>query len=170
MILTSLINYLTIHLWHKDLTWAQLIVKAMIFPVVMYRCESWNINKAENQRIDAFELWCWQRLLRIPWTARRFSTVQFSRSVVSDSLWPHESQHTRLPCPSPNSEFTQTHVHRVSDAIQPFHPTSPLLLLPSFFQHQGLFQWVGSLHQVAKVLEFQLQQQSFQWIFRTDFL
>ena len=47
------------------------IVKAMIFPVVMYGCESWTIMKAEHQRIDAFELWCWRRLLRVPWTARR---------------------------------------------------------------------------------------------------
>ena len=47
------------------------IVKAMVFPVVMYGCESWTIKKAEHQRIDAFELWCWRRLLRIPWTARR---------------------------------------------------------------------------------------------------
>ena len=47
------------------------LVKAMVFPVVMYRCESWTINKAECWRIDAFELWCWRRLLRIPWTARR---------------------------------------------------------------------------------------------------
>ena len=43
----------------------------MVFPVVMYRCESWTIKKAERQRIDAFELWCWRRLLRVPWTARR---------------------------------------------------------------------------------------------------
>ena len=47
------------------------LVKAMVFPVVMYGCESWTINKAECQRIDAFELWCWRRLLRVPWTARR---------------------------------------------------------------------------------------------------
>ena len=47
------------------------MVKAMVFPVVMYRCESWTIKKAEHQRIDAFELWCWRRLLRVPWTARR---------------------------------------------------------------------------------------------------
>ena len=45
-------------------------VKAVVFPVVMYGCESWTINKAEPQRIDAFELWCWRRLLRVPWTAR----------------------------------------------------------------------------------------------------
>ena len=66
--------------------------------------------------------------------------------------------------------FTQTHVRWVGDAIQPSH----LLLSPSpafnLSQHQGLFQWVSSSHQVAKVLEFQLQHQPFQWIFRTDFL
>ena len=48
-----------------------LLVKAMVFPVVMYGCESWTIKKAEYQRIDAFELWCWRSLLRVPWTARR---------------------------------------------------------------------------------------------------
>ena len=47
------------------------LVKGMVFPVVMYRCESWIIKKAEHRRIDAFELWCWRRLLRVPWTARR---------------------------------------------------------------------------------------------------
>ena len=47
------------------------LVKAMVFPVVMYGCKSWTIKKAEHQRIDAFELWCWRRLLRVPWTARR---------------------------------------------------------------------------------------------------
>ena len=47
------------------------LVKAMVFPMVMYGCKSWTIKKAEHQRIDAFELWCWRRLLRVPWTARR---------------------------------------------------------------------------------------------------
>ena len=47
------------------------LIKAMVFPIVMYECESWTIKKAENQRIDAFELWCWRRLLRGSWTARR---------------------------------------------------------------------------------------------------
>ena len=50
-----------------------LIVKAMVFPVALYGCESWTIKKAECQRIDAFKLWCWRRLLRVPWTARRFN-------------------------------------------------------------------------------------------------
>ena len=49
------------------------LIKAMVFPVVMYGCESWTVKKAERQRIDAFELWCWRRLLRVPWTARRSS-------------------------------------------------------------------------------------------------
>ena len=47
------------------------LVKAMVFPVVMYGCKSWTVKKAESQRIDAFELWCWRRFLRVPWTARR---------------------------------------------------------------------------------------------------
>ena len=47
------------------------LVKAMVFPVVMYGCESWTVKKAEHQKIEAFELWCWRRLLRVPWTARR---------------------------------------------------------------------------------------------------
>ena len=47
------------------------LVKAMVFPVVMYGCESWTVKKAEHRRIDAFELWCWRRVLRVPWTARR---------------------------------------------------------------------------------------------------
>ena len=51
------------------------LVKAMVFPVVMYGCESWIIKKAEHQRIDAFELWCWRRLLRVPWTARRANEI-----------------------------------------------------------------------------------------------
>ena len=49
------------------------LVKAMVFPVVMYGCESWTVKKAEHRRIDAFELWCWRRHLRVPWTARRLN-------------------------------------------------------------------------------------------------
>ena len=68
-------------------------------------------------------------------------------------------------------EFVQTHVHWVSDAMQPSHPLSPLSFPAlNLSQHQGLFQWVSSSHQVPKVLEFQLHYQSFQWIFRVDFL
>ena len=68
-------------------------------------------------------------------------------------------------------ESAQTHVHRISDAIQPSHPLSfPSPPAPNLSQHQSLFQRVGSSHQVAKVLELQLQHQSFQWIFTVDFL
>ena len=58
---------------NRDITFPTKVclVKAMVFPVVMYACESWTLKKAECQRIDAFELWCWRRLLRVPWTARR---------------------------------------------------------------------------------------------------
>ena len=58
------------------------LVKAMVFPVVMYGCESWTIKKAEHRRIDAFELWFWRRLLRVPWTARRSNQSILSRSVL----------------------------------------------------------------------------------------
>ena len=76
-----------------------------------------------------------------------------------------------LPVHHQLTEFTQTHVHWVGDAIQPSHPlSSPSPPTFNLSQHQGLFQWVSSLHQVAKVLELQLQHQSFQWIFGTDFL
>ena len=73
--------------------------------------------------------------------------------------------HHQLP------KFTQTHVHWVGDAIQPFHPlSSPSPPALNLSQHQGLFKWVSSSHQVPKVLEFQLQHQSFQWTPRTDLL
>ena len=100
-----------------------------------------------------------------------FSSVQFSCSVVSDSLQPHESQHTRPPCPS-----LTPGVHSNSCPFSWWcHPTTSSSIVPSppafnLSQHQDLFQWVSSSHRVAKVLEFQLQHQSFQWIFRTDFL
>ena len=76
-----------------------------------------------------------------------------------------------LPVYQQLPEFTQTHVHCVSDAIQPSHPlSSPSPPAPNPSQHQGLFQWVSFSHQVAKVLEFQLQHQSFQWTPRNDLL
>jgi len=62
------------------------LVKAMIFPVVMYGCESWTVKKAEHQRIDAFELWCWRRFLRVPWTARK-SNQSIQRKSVLNVHW-----------------------------------------------------------------------------------
>ena len=58
------------------------LVKAMVYPVVMYGCENWTIKKAECRRVDAFELWCWRRLLRIPWTARRSNQSIQRKSVL----------------------------------------------------------------------------------------
>ena len=76
-----------------------------------------------------------------------------------------------LPVHHQRPEFTQTHVHWVSDAIQPSHPlSSPSPPAFNLFQHQSLFKWVSSSHQVAKILEIQLQHQSFQWTPRTDLL
>ena len=62
------------------------LVKAMVFPVVMYRCESWTVKKAECQKIDAFELRCWRRLLRVPWTARRFNQSILEETSPGHSL------------------------------------------------------------------------------------
>ena len=59
------------------------LVKAMVFPVVMYRCESWTIKKVEHQRIDAFKLWCWRRLLRVSWTARR-SNLSILKEIIHE--------------------------------------------------------------------------------------
>ena len=62
------------------------LVKAMVFPVVMYGCESWTVKKAEGRRIDAFELWCWRRLLRVPWTARRSNQSILKETTPGISL------------------------------------------------------------------------------------
>ena len=60
------------------------LVKAMVFPVVMHGCESWTVKKAEHQRIDAFELWCWRRLLRVPWTVRRSNLQSSNQSILKE--------------------------------------------------------------------------------------
>ena len=72
----------------RDITFPTKIclVKAMAFPVVMYGCESWTVKKAVRQRIDAFELWCWRRLLRVPWTARR-SNQSILKEIALGFLW-----------------------------------------------------------------------------------
>ena len=97
----------------------------------------------------------------------KFSSVAQSCLTLCnpmDCSTPGLPVHHQLP------EFNQTQVHGVGDAIQPSHPLSSPSPAFSLSQHQGLFKWVSSLHWVAKVLEFQLQHQSFQWIFRTDFV
>ena len=80
------------------------LVKAMVFPVVMYGCVTWTIKKAEHQRIDSFELWCWRRLLRVPWTARRsnqsilkeispeYSLEGTDVEAETPVLWPHDKK------------------------------------------------------------------------------
>ena len=101
----------------------------------------------------------------------RFSSVQ---SVTLSRVWLFVTRwiaaQPGLPLHHQVPEFTQTHVRRVSDAIQPSHPLSSPSPAPNPSQHQGLFQWVNSSHQVAKVLEFQPQHQSFQWTSRTGLL
>ena len=106
-------------------------------------------------------------------TKSAFSSVQFSSVAQScptlcdpmNRSTPGLLVHHQLP------KFTQTHAHRVSDAIQPSHLLwSPSPPAPNPSQHQGFFQWVNSSNEVAKVLEFQLQHQSFQWTPRTDLL
>ena len=72
----------------RDITWLTNVhlVKAMVFPVVMYECESWSIKKAEHQIIDAFELWCWRRRLRVPWTAKRANQSILKEISLENSL------------------------------------------------------------------------------------
>ena len=143
----------------RDITLATnvCLVKAMVFPVVMYGCESWTVKKAECRRIDAFELWCWRRLLRVPWTARRSNQSILKETSPGCSLESESESEVAQSCPTlcdpmdcstPGfpvlhqlPELSQTHVHQVGDAIQPSHPlssTSP----PAFnlSQHQDLFK------------------------------
>ena len=96
-----------------------------------------------------------------------FSSVAQSRPTLCD---PMNLSTLGFPVHHQLPEFTQTHVCQVGDAIQPSHLLSSPSPVPSPSQHQGLFQWVHSSHEVAKVLEFQLQHQSFQWTPRTDLL
>ena len=104
----------------------------------------------------------------LPLKIAHFSSAALSYPTLCD---PMDCSTPGLPARHQLPGFTQTHVHWVSDAFQPAHP--PLSPSPPAFnlsQHQGHFKWVSSSHQVSKVLEFQLQHQSLQWIFRTDLL
>ena len=149
----------------------------MGFPVVMYGCESWTIKKAEHRRMDDFKLWCWRRLSRDPWIAKisnQSMLKEISFSLVTQSCPilcnPMDCSIPGLPVHQQLLEFTQTQVYWISDAIQSSHPLSSSPPALNLSQHQDLFRWVSSSHQVAKVLEFQLQHQSFQWTPRTDLL
>ena len=109
--------------------------------------------------------------IEITWKGLFLTLVLFIHSVMSNSLQPHGLQHTRPPCLSATPR-----VHSNSRPLSRWcHPTISSSVVPSplafsLSQHQGLSQWLSSLHQVAKVLEFQLQHQSFQWTFITDLL
>ena len=111
---------------------------------------------------------CRQIFYQLSYCSVRFSSVAQSCPTHCDPMkcsTPGLPVHHKLP------EFTQTHAHRVGDAIQTSHPLwSPSPPTPNPSQHQGLFLWVNSSHEVAEVLEFQLQHQSFQWTPRTDLL
>ena len=107
------------------------------------------------------------------WSLLVVASVQFSSvaQLCPTLCDPMNRSTPGLPVHHQLLEFTETHVHWVGDAIQPSHPlSSPSPPAPNPSQHQGLFQWVNSLNEVAKVLEFQLQHQSFQWTPRTDLL
>ena len=103
--------------------------------------------------------------------------TQFCKSIISSVAQSRSTLCDPMDCGTPgfpdhhqHPELAQTHVHWVSDAIQPSYPlSSPSPLAFNLSQHQGIFQWVSSSHQVAKALEFQLQHQFFQWIFRIDY-
>ena len=114
--------------------------------------------------------WIWEKLALsfdfylLEWVFSSVAQLCLTLCNPMDCRTPGFSVHHQL------LEFTQTYVHHVSDAIQPSHPLSSPSPDFNLSQHQGLFKWVISSHQVAKVLEFQLQHQSLQWIFRSDFL
>ena len=128
--------------------------------------EQWTGSKLGKEYIKA--AYCHLAYLTYIKSSVQFTSVTQSYPTLCDPMdcsMPDLPGHHQLP------EFTQTRVHWVSEAIQWSHPlSSPSSLAFNLSQHQGLFQWVSSLHQVVKVLEFQLQHQSFQWTFRTDFL
>ena len=114
--------------------------------------------------------WLLSRIKDTGWVmnSAQFSSVTQSCLILCD---PMDCSMSGFPVLHHLLESAQTHVHWVGDAIQPSYPlSSPYPPAFNLSQHQGLFKWVSLSHQVAKVLEFQFQHQSFQWIFRTDFL
>ena len=121
---------------------------------------------ATVEQLDVMcHLFQWHNIVR---ESVHFSSVAQSCLTLCD---PMNQSTSGLPVHHQLSEFTQTHVHQVSDATQPSHPlSSPSPPAPNPSQNQGLFQWVNSSHEVAKVLEFQLQHWSFQWTPMTDVL
>ena len=116
--------------------------------------------------------WCWERLKAGGERGNR----GWDGWVTSFTQW-YPTVHNPMDCSTPGFpvphrllEFAQVHFHCIGDVIQPSNPVAPSPSALCLCQNQGLFQWVSTSHQVAKVLELQLQHQSFQWIFRVDFL
>ena len=116
------------------------LVKAMVFPVVMYGCERWAIKKAEHWRIDAFELWCWRRLLRVPWAARRSNQSILRRSVLG--------VHWKGPCWSWNSNTLATWCKNLSHLKRPWCWERPKV---GERDDRGWDGWMASLTQWARV-------------------
>ena len=156
-------------LFHLMLSWVDEVVEF----ILDRRKEGsfWIWKKVGDHEIGTW-IWRWgensREFMRECKSDNQMSSVQFSPPVVSNSCDPMDCSMPGFSVHHQLQEFIQTHVHWVSDAIQPCLSPSP----PTFnlSQHQGLFKWVSFLYQLGKVLEFQLQHQSFQWIFRTDFL
>ena len=166
-----------------------------------------DIKKAEHQRIDAFELWSWRRLLRVPWTARRSNQSilkeissgcslkglmlklklqyfghlmqradSFEKTLMLGKIEGRKRRgQQRMRWLDGITDLMDMGLGGLRELVMSSNSLSHLLSSPppppfNLSQHQGLFQWVSSSQQVAKILELQLQHQSFQWIFRTDFL
>ena len=134
----------------------QLSVSKLLFSFVRYR---------GSTQLDYIFLWSIFYNLILVTTSVQFSSVTQSCPTLCD---PMDCSTPGLPVHHQFPEFTQTHAHWVDDAIQPSHPVASPSPAFSFSQHQGLFKWVSSSHQMAKILEFQLQHQSFQWTPRID--
>ena len=137
---------------------------------ILYFCpftKTWNFasffNFNNNDKLFILGLHC----SPAPNPSVQFSSVAHSCPTLWDAM---DCSMSGFPVHQQLQKFTQTHIHWVSDAIQPSHPlSSPSPPTFNLSQHQSLFNWVSSSHQVAKLLVFQLQHQSFQWKFRTDF-
>ena len=130
--------------------------------ITTYTCIR-TIKGCQKEKINVSMYMCYTHICTLISSVQSLSYVWLCNPM--DCSTPGFPDHHQLP------ELTQTHTHLVGDTIQSSHPlSSPSPPTFSLSQHQGLFAWVSSSHQVAKVLVFQLQHQSFQWIFRTDFL
>ena len=128
------------------------------------------IIKLWSEVLSAVHIICSSIWLKSCKEAVFFTTFISVAQSCSALCSPMDCSTPGLPVHHQLPELAQTHVHQVSDAIQPSYPLSSPSVAFTLSQHQGLFQWVSSSHQVDKVLELQLQHQSFQWIFRTDFI